>query len=315
MPTRDLGQNQRSATRLVMRNEARIERALTDNYAAALNAIRSDMARVYERYAINGRLANAEMTKYNRLRALDKQIVSELRPTIEANRKLIEKAAEVQYDEAFYRRAWSIDQAAGVSLRWGMLSAEQVRAAVANDLRHLAQRGVARETLERVRRAITQGVIRGTTLRQMMSGVRQAMENTGGQAMRIVRTEAHRSRELGALAARESAVNQGVELTRVWDASLDTRTRSAHARLDGKPESEWRLGGIKPEYPGDPRLAPEHSINCRCTATDVVEGFEPKVRRTRENGLEPYQTFGAWAERHGVRASRYGEEYNFLRAG
>jgi len=315
VPTRDLGQNQRSATRLVMRNEARIERALTDNYAAALNAIRSDMARVYERYAINGRLTNAEMTKYNRLRALDKQIVSELRPTIEANRKLIEKAAEVQYDEAFYRRAWSIDQAAGVSLRWGMLSAEQVRAAVANDLRHLAQRGVARETLERVRRAITQGVIRGTTLRQMMSGVRQAMENTGGQAMRIVRTEAHRSRELGALAARESAVNQGVELTRVWDASLDTRTRSAHARLDGKPESEWRLGGIKPEYPGDPRLAPEHSINCRCTATDVVEGFEPKVRRTRENGLEPYQTFGAWAERHGVRASRYGEEYNFLRAG
>lgn len=315
MPTRDLGQNQRSATRLTLRNETRIERELASNYAEAINAIRSDMARVYERYAIDGKISNAEMTRYNRLRSLDQQIVTELRPTIEANRKLMEKAAEVQYDEAFFRRAWSIDQAAGVSLRWGTLSAEQVRAAVANDLRHLAQRGVARETLERVRRAISQGVIRGSTLRQMMMGVRGAMENTAGQAMRIVRTEAHRSRELGGLAARESAVSQGVQLSRIWDASLDTRTRNSHARLDGKPESEWRLGGVKPEYPGDPRLAPEHSINCRCTATDVVEGFEPKVRRTREDGIKPYQTFGAWAERRGIRASRYGEEYNFLRAG
>lgn len=285
------------------------------NYSLAIDAIRSDLAKLYERYSENGILTNAEMTKYNRLAALEKQIVADLQPAISGNDALIEKLAEVQYEEAFYRKAWAIDQTAGVSLRWGTFSAEQVRAAVKNDLRFLARRDLAASTVNRVRRTIAQGLIRGTSLRGMMGSVRDAMNITGNDALRIVRTEAHRSRELGGVASTEAARAQGVNIVRVWDATLDDRTRSRHAALDGQPEKDggWILGGVKASYPGDPALDPSQSINCRCTAIDQVDGYEPQVRRTQENGIQPYQTFEQWAQGRGIRSNRYGEQYDFVR--
>jgi hypothetical protein len=60
------------------------------------------------------------------------------------------------------------------------------------------------------------------------------------------------------------------------------------------------------DYPSD--------INCRCTVIDVIEGLEPELRRTREDGVQPYQTFATWADAHGVDGSRYGERYDYTRS-
>lgn len=312
MATRDLRELQRKSTKTTLLRESRALRELAQNYAQAAEAVRGELAVLYERYAEDGKLTHAQMTKYNRLRALEKQLGEELRPVVLRNNRVIEKITSVQYEESFYRHAWSIDQAAGVSLRWGLLSPEQIAAAVENDLRHLAKQRLARETLQRVRTAITQGLIRGSTLRQMMGVVREAMDVTTNEAMRIVRTEAHRARELGGVRATQRSEDQGVKVVRIWDATLDSRTRASHGRLDGKPESQWRLGGIKPSYPGDPALPARESINCRCTAVDQIEGYTPEVRRVRNEGLQPYQTFNQWAQSRGVRGSRYGERYNFV---
>lgn len=311
MATRNLRTNQRKATKLTLLREAAAVRELAQNYLQATEAIRDSLAELYEKYAENGKLTHAEMTKYNRLQSLEKQLSEELRPAVLRSNRVIEKAVRVQYEESFYRHAWSIEQAAGVSLRWGLLSPDQVAAAVENDLRHLAKRRLSRETVQRVRTSITQGLIRGSTLRQMMGNVKEAISASANDAMRIVRTEAHRARELGGMRATQRSEEQGVKITRVWDATLDDRTRPGHAQLDGMPESQWRLGGIKPAYPGDPALPARQSINCRCTAVDEIEGYEPKVRRIRDEGLQPYETFGSWAERTGVRSNRYGQKYNF----
>lgn len=314
--TRDLPTNLRRSTKLALLNEARGVRELASNYAEAIEAIRADLAKLYERYAENGVLTNAEMTKYNRLASLERQLTEELRPVALRNNRLLDKLASVQYEEAFYRHAWAIDQTAGVSLKWGMLSPDQVAAAVSNPLGGLAKQALSRATVERVRRAVAQGLIRGTTLRQMMIGIRDAMNTTANEAMRIARTEAHRARELGNLLASGKAEDLGVQVVRVWDATLDDRTRARHANLDGQPESDggWTLEGVKAQYPGDPSLPASQSINCRCTAIDTVEGYSPSVRRVRGEGLQPYQTFETWAKSHGVKASRYGETYNFVGA-
>ena len=314
--TRDLITNQKRATKLTLLRESRAIRELASNYAEAIEAIRADLARLYERYAENGKLTHAEMSKYNRLASLERQIREDIRPVALRNNRLLDRLAKVQYEESFYRHAWTLDQHVGVSLRWGLLSPEQVTAAVSNDLALLAKNALSRDTLLRVNRAITQGLIRGTSLRQMMQGVREAMNTTANDAMRIARTEAHRARELGNLLATQKAEDQGVAITRIWDATLDDRTRNRHAQLDGQPESNggWTLGGVKATYPGDPALPPGQSINCRCSAIDTVEGYSPTVRRVRGDGLQPYQTFETWAKAHGVKANRYGQKYNFVGA-
>lgn len=326
MPTRDLKTNQTRANKLAILRESEGIREIARNYAAALDRIRDDLAKLYERYAENGRLTNAEMSKYNRLRSLERQITTTIRPVALKNEKLIEKLTEVSYEESFYRHAWSLDQNIGVSLRWGLLSPDQVRAVVENPLRHLAKRDLSRATLTRVRRAISQGLIRGVTLRSMMQEVREAMNVTANDAMRIVRTEAHRARELGNWDATKRAAEQGIELVKVWDAALDNRTRSNHGAMDGqrrtvvtgddgtKLEKPFQSpSGATTTRPGGFGVARE-DINCRCTANDEVEGFPPKVRRIRDEGIQPYQTFPEWAQSRGVRGSRYGEKYNFVKA-
>jgi uncharacterized protein with gpF-like domain len=301
---------------MTLMNETRAVRELARNYSNAIDEIRNELAKLYERYAENGVLTHSEMSKYNRLRNLERHITEELQPSILKNNALIEKISEVQYEEAFYRHAWSIDQTVGVGLRWGGLSADQIRAAVENDLRHLAARDLANSTLTRVRRSIAQGLTRGVSLNRMMREIRSAMETTVGQAMRIVRTEAHRARELGGMRATDIARERGVNIVRIWDATLDDRTRPRHASLDGQQEQNggWMLSGVKAEYPGDPALPASQSIHCRCSAVDEVEGYSPRLRRIRGEGLQPYQTFGEWARGRGIKANRYGEQYNFLEA-
>lgn len=305
---------QTRTSKILVMNESRAVRELAHNYAVAADAVRDELAKIYERYATAGKLTHAEMTKYNRLASLEKQLRKDVMPAVLANNRLLDRLAQVQYEESFYRYAWSIDNAVGVRLRWGLLSPDQVKAAVENELRHLAKRRLADETLLRVRRAVAQGVIRGTSMRGMMKDVREAMNVSASDAMRIARTEAHRAREQGHYDTTERGKELGVAMTRVWEASLDDRTRNSHARLDGVEEDDWMLGGVKARYPGDPSLPAEESINCRCDYYDKVEGYEPAVRRTRDGGVEPYQTFETWAESRGVDGSRYGEKYNFTAA-
>lgn len=310
----ELERLQKRANRLTKRNEQRIAAEVVQNYREAYRAVEADLLRLYDRYAVNGVLTHAEMSKYNRLASLHKQIVDELRPTIARNNRLIERLSSIQYEESFYRHAWSIDQAVGVNLKWGMLNPRTIEAATASPLRQLSKRGLARSTWDRVDRAIAQGLVRGTSLPQMSRLVKDAMGTTANDAMRIVRTEAHRARELGNLAVSEKAVEQGVDLVREWVAALDNRTRDHHANLDGTTRAPGKTFPGGAEYPGGFGIASE-DINCRCTLIDIIEGLEPELRATREDGVQPYQSFETWAKDHGIKGSRYGQKYNFVKPG
>jgi SPP1 gp7 family putative phage head morphogenesis protein len=282
-------------------------------YKEMVAAIRSDLAKLYERYSVAGELTHAEMSKYNRLASLERQIINEIRPAMRANTRLMEKLAQVQYEESFYRHAWDIDQKVGVSLRWGSLNPKTIEAAVRSPLRELSERALSQQTWVRIDRAITAGLVRGVGLPEMMRDVRAASDLSKADAMRIVRTEAHRAREQGNYDVTMEAVEQGVKLKRRWQAQLDDRTRDSHASLDGEevgPDEPFSNGLM---MPGDPTGAAEETINCRCGVIDIIEGYEPELRRTREEGIQPYQNFSDWASEHGITGSRYGQEYNFTR--
>lgn len=284
------------------------ERELLRNYKIALDDIRGKLALLYERYSVNGELTFAEMSKFNRMASLEKQIVEIMSPALKANAKLAERLKLVEYEESFYRTAWAIDQHTGVALRWGLLSPDQIREAVANPLEYLAERGVKEKTLLRVRREITQGLIRGDSYPHMMRGVKAAINESAASSMRIVRTEGQRAAVMGQQAQYSKAEDLGVDVVEVWDATLDDRTRPSHGALDGK-EKDKEAGGwhtsiglvAGPLQSGDPAF----DIHCRCTVRPEVKGFEPKGRRPKEIG--EYETFEKWAKRTGLAKNRYGQ--------
>lgn len=304
---------------LIERLRKRANKQLRGQYRAALDAIREEIRRAYDRYAQDGVLTYAEMTKYNRLTNLERQVAEELRRLTGRAVRTVDRAAEVSYEASYYRYGWSIAQASGVDLRWGLLRPETIREAVRNPLAELAKRNLSQRTLRSVRTTITQGLIRGSSYSRMSRELRRTINGTLADAQRIVRTESARATTLGTQRAYDQAEDAGVETRRVWDATLDMRTRPAHARIDGTPATnrgsetdpdyQWYLAGEWVRGPAQ-HSDPAQSVNCRCAIRPEIVGYEPRVRRSRADGLRNYETFGEWAKRKGVKTNRYGQAYS-----
>lgn len=82
--------------------------------------------------------------------------------------------------------------------------------------------------------------------------------------MRITRTEAHRISQQAAYDALKKAKDNGADVVKQWDVTLDKRTRPSHARVDGEIrelDEPFSNGLMKP---GDPRGRAAEVINCRC---------------------------------------------------
>ena len=64
----------------------------------------------------------------------------------------------------------------------------------------------------------------------------------------------------------QKAKNQGADVVKQWDATLDGKTRKNHRKLDGQwveVGEYFEVGGRKVEAPGK-FGRPEEDINCRC---------------------------------------------------
>ena len=95
-----------------------------------------------------------------------------------------------------------------------------------------------------------------------------------------------------------AAEKMGIKLKREWVATLDSRTRHAHAMLDGQRaeiDKPFKIDGYEIMYPGD-ASAPGYLVyNCRCTLVADVDGVDTSdgLRRTRD-GLVPDMTYAQW---------------------
>jgi len=94
-------------------------------------------------------------------------------------------------------------------------------------------------------------------------------ESSKWMARHVAQTETIRASNFG---TKEGVNSLGVEYTQSWLATNDGRERETHAQAaidnDHIPSDQlFRVGGYECEYPGDPALPPEESINCRCSWT------------------------------------------------
>lgn len=289
--------------RAINKMEKGLERDLAREYATALKGIRQEISGIYERYAAaDGTLSYADMTRYNRLRTLEKDIAAELKALTGKTAKLTQTGLEAIYEESFYRTAFSLEKGVQAKLAFGKLNSKAVQAAVQNPISGLT----LNERLARDRAAIilnckatiTQGIIRGSSYPEMSRELKRVFEGDLVKARRVVATEAHRVKEQARAEAIDHAVEQGVQLKKIWVATLDNLTRDGHGELDGQAadaEGLFHLNGLSAEYPGG-FGDPAEDINCRCTVRVEIEGFEPTVRRVRGEGVISYESYADWRE-------------------
>jgi SPP1 gp7 family putative phage head morphogenesis protein len=280
------------------------EKTLIREYKRALDDIRSQLAQVYAKYSQDGSLTYAEMSKYNRLNSLHDNVRDELINLTGKTGRAITKLSEDAYEAGFYRSAYAIEAGGGpggmVSINWGSLSPETITASVQNPISGLTlseRLAVHRaEIITKIRSEITQGLIQGESYPKMAKRIKTTLDGDATKAMRVVRTEGHRNTQAGRNECYARAQAKGVDLVKVWSASLDDRTRISHAKLDGQEADKdgyFHVAGAKAQHPGGFGVA-ALDINCRCSVRGQIRGFAPKVRRVRGKGEQSYQTYNEW---------------------
>lgn len=103
-----------------------------------------------------------------------------------------------------------------------------------------------------------------------------------------IRTATTAAQNAGRMDSYHAAEGMGIKLKKEWLATLDGRTRHAHAMLDGQTaetDKPFHVDGCEIMYPGD-TSAPGYLVyNCRCTliaALDDVPKAPNPLRRARD---------------------------------
>ena len=153
---------------------------------------------------------------------------------------------------------------------------------------------------------VTRGISQSVAYNTIAKKLAMHSEADLKKAYRIARTEGGRVQTEAKFEAMTRAKNNGADVVKQWDSTLDSRTRLSHAKLDGQVrelEEKFEVDGHTAMYPHGFGIA-EEDINCRCALLErarwAVE-YENKKGFTKNvdgdivefKNLKDYQDFKA----------------------
>ena len=143
---------------------------------------------------------------------------------------------------------------------------------------------------------VTSGILQGKSVGKIATDLQaRVSEMDRTSAVRAARTAVTAAQNAGRMDTYNAAEKMGIRLQKEWLATLDSRTRHSHRRLDGErrdPDDEFSNGC---RYPGDPRGKPAEVYNCRCTLiTHVLDIPQDDALRRDRYGLLPDMTYAQW---------------------
>lgn len=297
--------NQHDLDKLLDKIVKKAEKELDRIYAKRLKNILAEITVLYEKYELDGVLTMAEMSKFNRLQKSMNFVIGELAGAYKEAYKLTQSTMEETYLEAYFRQAYLMEFEAQAKLGFGAISKEALKASIANPVEFLTLPAIMErnrtQIVYKIQQEITEGLLIGESYGKMAARVKNRLNMDKRKAQLIARTEAGRAQSLAKEASYQQA-KKYTEVVKVWDAALDSRTRSSHQRLDGKQADEQGLFYASGASAPQPRLfgVAKEDIQCRCAVRMQVNGRQPEVRRVRlEDGstkVIPWTNYTDWKE-------------------
>ena len=282
--------------RFVDKLTPQLEKQIAKEYAGALKEIRATMAEFYAKYP----MTYQEMSKYKRMEKLQgelKVIVNNLNRRLERD---VGNGLEDIYTHSHNILGYALEN--NYSFDYAMPPQRAIVEAINNPIMGQTVTNALRDNRDymarQINQTITRGLIRGDSYRDMARELRGTMEsNLNRNALRIVRTEAHKVQSIAQQDSYDYAESLVIKGKKVWVASLDSRTRDDHAMMDGVEADEDGIftfpDGVTTEGPslsGEPH----QDINCRCTTIFIIDDM-PEVRREK-GGIREYRTYQEWAK-------------------
>lgn len=137
--------------------------------------------------------------------------------------------------------------------------------------------------------SVTSSILQGKSIPKIAKDLQSRMQEMNRtSAVRTARTAVTGAQNAGRMDAYTAAEKMGIHVRKQWLATLDNRTRHAHAMLDGQTvdnDKPFKVDGYEIMFPGD-ASAPGYLVyNCRCTliaALDDVPKIPNPLRRARD---------------------------------
>lgn len=147
---------------------------------------------------------------------------------------------------------------------------------------------------KQITKSVTSSILQGKSIKHMADDLQKRITTMSrDSAIRTARTAVTGAQNAGRMDSYAAAEKMGIKLKREWVATLDNRTRHAHAMLDGQQadiDKPFKVDGYDIMFPGD-TSAPGYLVyNCRCTTVAVVDGVDTSTAQRRARNADTGQT-------------------------
>lgn len=183
------------------------------------------------------------------------------------------------YAENVNYGAYQVESAARVDTAFALQDADTVQRLVTDRASYLPRvsHDVAKDAIWNrglLADQITQGVMLGESIQKIAARVARVTGQNVAGAARVARTSVTAAECAGRVDSYRRAKSMGIDLKQEWLATLDTRTRRSHRKLDGEKVDVGSTFSNGCRYPGDPQAPYGEICNCRCTLIAAVEGVD-----------------------------------------
>lgn len=133
---------------------------------------------------------------------------------------------------------------------------------------------------KKINAEMLQAIEKGESIKEMSERLQRVTDMDKVSAIRNARTMTTAFENLGRLDGMRALQKEGGIIKKRWLATHDSRTRDAHAQLDGveidiDEKFTNDIGDIM--YPGDPSASAANVYNCRCALEYEEYGFKPSL--------------------------------------
>lgn len=277
---------------------ARLERELAREYAKAKKEMIEKFNRTSKQFKAldlqkqklvdKGKMSEAEYEKWKSSQLLKSKWMKSMIDQYSTDMvKIDKKAAEIinsklpkMYAESFNHGTYEIENGTGISTSFTLYNKSTVTRLLRDkpDLYDEASINVSKDkrwNQQAMRSALTQGVLQGEGMDGIAKRFASVTDMDRNSAIRNARTLTTGAEASGKLDSYFRARDMGIPIKKMWESTVDDRTRASHRNLDGETREleEKFSNGLM--YPGDTSTGEGAEFyNCRCNLSSQIEGFE-----------------------------------------
>ncbi|MBF0773278.1 phage head morphogenesis protein [Mammaliicoccus sciuri] len=292
--------------KLIAQSEKEIEK-LFSNRLKVIKALIEDMFEKYE--GSEPHITWTNFNKYNRLNKELRRISEMMNDDYKIVAKTIKQSQQNAYIEKYMMSLFLYELASQSDMQVKVPSAEVIQKAIEQPIEFIklvpTLQKQRNQVLEKIRMHITQGIMSGEGYSKIAKALRDDIGISMAQSKRVARTEAGRAMSIAGQESAMKAKENGIEMTKMWNATRDTRTRDTHRHLDGQKkkltETFKSSGcvGLSPKTFIGVSSAKEN-INCRCKLMYLIDDEVPEVMRVRNDdgstSIVDFQTYEDWVK-------------------